>query len=88
MLMVNRRMRPAQLLALVRKLSRAQGLSVRELAGRGKGTHRLYAIDDVDGSEVARFGLTGHARDPSWTVMTQLEQGLTHLLGEKWTEAR
>jgi hypothetical protein len=86
--MVSRRMRPAQVLALVRKLSRAQGLSVRELAGRGKGSHRLYAVNDAEGIELVRFGLTGHARDLSWTVMTQLEEGLAHLYGEKWTETR
>jgi hypothetical protein len=86
--MVSRRMRPAQVLALVRKLSRARGFSVRELAGRGKDSHRLYAIDDAEGAELARFGLTGHPRDLSWTVMTHLEQDLAHLFGEKWTEAR
>jgi hypothetical protein len=81
-------MRPAQVLALVRRLSRARGLSVRELSGRGKGSHRLYAIEDAEGKELARFGLTGHARDLSWTVMAHLEQGLAHLFGDKWTETR
>jgi nitrogen fixation/metabolism regulation signal transduction histidine kinase len=32
--------------------------------------------------------LTGHARDLSWTVLEHLEDGLAHLLGEKWTEYR
>jgi len=88
MLMVNRRMRSAQMLALVRRLCRERGLAVRELPGRGKGSHRLYAIDDAEGAELARFGLTGHARDLSRTVMTHVEQGLAQLLGEKWTENR
>jgi hypothetical protein len=86
--MVNRRMRPAQLLALVRKLSRCRGLSVRELPGRGKGSHRLFVIDDAEGTELAKFGLTAHPRDLSWTVITHLDQSLSHLLGEKWTENR
>jgi hypothetical protein len=81
-------MRPAQMLALIRRHARAHGLTVRELAGRGKGSHRLYALEDATGSEVARFGLTGHARDLSWTVMEHLEDGLAHLFGQKWTESR
>jgi hypothetical protein len=72
---------------LVRRLSRARGLSVRELPGRGKGSHRLFAID-ARGAEVARFGVTGHARDLSWIVMTHIQDGLAHVLGDKWTENR
>jgi hypothetical protein len=81
-------MRPAQMLSLVRRHARARDLTVRELPGRGKGSHRLFAIEDAAGAEVARFGLTGHARDLSWTVLGQLEEGLEHLFGEKWTERR
>ena len=73
---------------MIRKLTRARGLTVRELERRGKGSHRLYAIDDADGTELARFGLTGHARDLSWSVITHLEDGLAPLFGEKWTENR
>jgi hypothetical protein len=86
MLMVTRRMRPGQVLTLIRKHARARGLVVRELPGRGKGSHRLYAIEDAAGTEAARFGLTGHPRDLSWIVLRQLEDGLAHLFGEKWTE--
>jgi hypothetical protein len=80
-------MRPAQLVALVRRLSRARGLSVRELPGRGKGSHRLFAID-ARGTEVARFGVTGHARDLSWIVMTHTEDGLAHGAGRQVDENR
>jgi hypothetical protein len=81
-------MRPTQVLSLVRRHARARDLTVRELPGRGKGSHRLYAIEDAAGTEVARFGLTGHARDLSWTVLGRLEEGLQHLFGENWTERR
>lgn len=81
-------MRSAQMRSLIRRHARAHDLTVRELPGRGKGSHRLYALEDASGSEVARFGLTGHARDRSWTVMEHLEDGLAHLFGAKWTEIR
>lgn len=84
--MVNRRMKPAQTLAMVRKLARERNLTVRELPGRGKGSHRIYVLADSSGSEVERFGLTGHARELSWTVLARLEERLAPLFGEKWTE--
>jgi hypothetical protein len=87
--MVNRRMKPAQVLTLIRKLARAKKLTVKELPGRGKGSHSIYALENSTGTEVARFGLTGHgSKDLSWTVMKALEGGLEHLFGEKWTEKR
>lgn len=76
------------MLSLIRRHARSHELTVRELPGRGKGSHRIYAIEDQAGIEVARFGLTGHSRDLSWTVMRQLEDGLAGLFGEKWTENR
>ena len=84
--MVNRKMKPAQALTLVRKLARQHGLTVRELPGRGKGSHLIYALVDSSGAEVARFGLTGHARELSWTVLARLEERLAPVFGEKWTE--
>ena len=42
---------------------------------------------DAEGNEVGRFGLTGHSRDLSWTVLESTEDSLAHLLGEKWTPA-
>ena len=71
---------------MVRKHARDRQLTVRELPGRGKGSHRIYALSDSAKAEVERFGLTGHARELSWTVLTRLEERLEPLFGEKWTE--
>lgn len=76
-------MKPAQTLAIVRKLARAHHLVVRQLPGRGKGSHQIYVLVDSSGAEIERFGLTGHPRELSWTVLTRLEERLTPLLGEK-----
>lgn len=79
-------MKPAQALAIVRKLARGHNLAVRQLPRRGKGSHEIYVLVDSSGSEVERFGLTGHARELSWTVLTRLEERLAPLFGEKWME--
>lgn len=79
-------MKPAQTLAIVRKLARSHSLAVRQLPGRGKGSHQLYVLVDSSGKEAARFGLTGHPRELSWTVLTRLEERLAALFGEKWME--
>jgi hypothetical protein len=79
-------MRPAEALILVRRIAREHELRVRELSGRGKGSHRIFALDDAAGKEVARFGLTGHRADLSWTVLRRLEERLAPWLGERWTE--
>jgi hypothetical protein len=71
---------------MVRRLARAHNLAVRQLPGRGKGSHQIYALVDSAGAEVERFGVTGHARELSWTVLTRLEERLTPLFGEKWME--
>lgn len=81
-------MKPTQTLQLVRRVARAHGLTVIELSGRGKVPHRIFALVDSAGVEVARFGLTDHPRELSWTVLRHLESGLTHLFGEKWMEDR
>lgn len=81
-------MKPAQALNLVRKAARRQGLIVEELSGRGKGSHRIYRLVDSEGVEVKRFGLTGHAKDLSWSVLCDLEDGLVPVFGEKWMEKR
>lgn len=86
--MVNRRMKPAQVLTLVRKLARRHDLTVEELPKRGKGSHRIFVLVDPEGNEVGRFGLTGHSRDLSWKVLESTEDSLAHLRGVKWTEAR
>lgn len=79
-------MKPAQAHAMVRKLARAHDLAVRQLPGRGKGSHQIYVLVDSSGIEVERFGLTGHPRELSWTVLTRLEERLAPLFGEKWME--
>jgi len=84
--MVNRRTKPAQTLQLVRRVARRHGLTVIELPGRGKGSHRIYILEDTDGNERGRFGLTDHGRELSWTVLRNLEDGLTGELGENWME--
>ena len=81
-------MKPAQVLTLVRKLARQHGLTVEELPKRGKGSHRIFVLADAEGNEVGRFGLTGHPRDLSRTVLESIEGSLAHLLGEMWTERR
>jgi len=86
--MVNRKMKPAQVLQLIRKLAREQDLALEELSGRGKGSHRIYTLTDSNGAEVARFGLTGHAREISWTVLREIEGGLADMFGENWMEKR
>jgi hypothetical protein len=73
-------------LSLIRKRGREHALTIRELPGRGKGSHRMFAIEDADGNEVARFGLTGHARDLSWTLLREIEDGLVRLFGEGWMD--
>ena len=79
-------MKPAQALTLVRRLARAHHRVVRQLPARGKGSHQIYVLVDSSGVEVGRFGLTGHRRELSWTVLTRLEERLAPLFGEKWME--
>lgn len=86
--MVNRTMRAAQVLTLIRKLARQHQLTVSKLQGRGKGSHQMFALLDASGTEVERFGLTDHPGDMSWTVTRRLEERLVPLFGEKWTEKR
>ncbi|MDN5750218.1 MAG: hypothetical protein L0H64_17185 [Pseudonocardia sp.] len=81
-------MRPAQALSLARKLAREHDLTVVELKGRGKGSHRIYALVDSTGSRVARFGVTDHPRDLSRDILQRLEYGLEPWFGKRWTEKR
>jgi hypothetical protein len=81
-------MKPAQAMQLVRRNAREHGFTVVELPGRGKGSHRLYVLVDSSGVQVARFGVTDHPRELSWTVLRALEEGLAPLFGEKWMEKR
>ena len=84
--MVNRRMSARQILALVRRVARQEELTLVELPGRGKDSHRLYRLVDAGGSEVVRFGVTDHPGDVSWLVLRRLEERLEPVFGEDWTE--
>jgi hypothetical protein len=84
--MVKRRMSARQILALVRRLARQKELTLVELRGRGKGSHRLYRLVDAGGSEVVRFSVTDHPGDVSWLVLRRLEERLAPVFGEDWTE--
>lgn len=75
-----------QALALVRSQARRHRLSVVEMVGRGKGSHRIYQVVGRDGAEVARFGLTDHPGDMSATLVRRLEERLEPWFGERWTE--
>ena len=82
--MVSRKMKPAAALALIRRRAREHGLAVKDLPGRGKGSHRMYVIEDSTGATVGNFGLTGHPKELTWTVLARLEERLAPLFGEKW----
>lgn len=85
--MTNRRLKPARMLSLIRRKAGQHGQRVEQLPGRGKGSHSFYVIiENSSDQEVARFSLTGHNRELSWTVMRHIEDGLAHLWGERWTE--
>ena len=71
---------------IVRRGARKHGYTIAELPGRGKGSHRQHAVLDATGGEVARFGLTDHPKELSWTVLRNLEESLSPLLGEHWLE--
>jgi hypothetical protein len=84
--MVNRKMRPAQALSLIRKLARQHRMTIEQLPGRGKGSHQIWMLVESDGREVARFGLTDHPQDLSWTILRRLEEHLAPTFGTKWME--
>jgi hypothetical protein len=85
---VSTRIRPAAALATIRRHAREKGFAVRELPRRGKGSHRIFVVVDSSGAELARFGLTGHRRELSWKVLTELEKALAPSFGEGWMEKR
>lgn len=84
--MVNKKLKAQAALRLARTAARGSGYSIHEIAGRGKGSHQLYAVLDSAGNEVGRFTLTNHPRELSWTVLRSLEDGLAHLFGDDWLE--
>lgn len=46
----------------------------------------MYAIVDRGGTELGRMALTNNSKDISWLVLRTTEDGLAHILGEKWME--
>jgi len=86
--MVNKRLRPTALLALVRRHARRHGHVVVEAPGRGKGSHRLYIVLDANKLEVGRFAVPDHPRELSWTVLRSIENALAHEFGERWMEEK
>jgi hypothetical protein len=79
-------MTAGQALSLIRKLARQHGYKVAQLPGRGKGSHSMHVLLDSAGNEVTRFGLTGHTKDMSWTMLRAIEDHLANQFGEKWME--
>lgn len=84
--MVNKRMKAQAALRLARQAARSKGYSISELPKRGKGSHRMFRVVAADGKELARFGLTDHSQDVSWSVLRNMEDGLAHLFGDTWME--
>ncbi|MBO0832251.1 MAG: hypothetical protein J2P29_09805 [Actinobacteria bacterium] len=82
--MVSRKMKSGAALSLIRRRAREHELKVRELPGRGKGSHRMFVIETSSGAKVGNFGLTGHPKELSWTVLKRLEERLAPLFGERW----
>jgi hypothetical protein len=44
----------------------------------------MYVIEDPSGARAGNFGLTGHPRELSWTVLERLKERLAPLFGERW----
>ncbi|MFC7342403.1 hypothetical protein [Saccharopolyspora griseoalba] len=86
--MLDERLRTRALLALLRRRAREHDLGVAELPGRGKGSHRIYALVDADGEEASRITLPDHRRELTWTVLRCVEAQLAPQLGDRWMEER
>jgi hypothetical protein len=84
--MVNGTRSAQQVLRAARKHARKLGLTVEQLPKRGKGSHTIWVVLDVDGNEVGRLGLTGHAGQQSQTVTRSNEEALEGLFGEGWLD--
>ena len=85
-LVVNRRTKYATTMQIVRRAARRHSMTIVEIPGRGKGSHRWHALVDLSGAEIVRFSLSDHPRELSWTVLRNLEERLAPHFGEKWME--
>lgn len=77
-------MRPAAALSLIRRRARERDLTIRELPERPRASHRMYVVEESSGARVGNFGLTGHPKELSWTVLERLAERLAPLFGEGW----
>lgn len=84
--MVNRRTKYATTMQIVRRTARRHSMTVVEIPGRGKGSHRWHALVDPSEAKLVRFALTDHPRALSWTALRNLEERLAPHFGEKWME--
>lgn len=84
--MVNGTRSAQQVLKAIRKNARRHGWTVEKLTKRGKGSHAIWVVLGVDGNELGRVGLTGHAGSMSQTVTRSSEQALLDLFGEGWLD--
>lgn len=84
--MVNRQLKPAELLAIIRRQARGRDLTVSAIKRRDKGSHQMYKIENADGAVVARFAITGHPRDISAGILNQVEMRLVPLFGTGWMD--
>lgn len=80
-------MKGPALLRLITRHARQHELWIEELPKRGKGSHRRFVVASHSGV-VARFGITGHGRELSWTVLRSTEETLAPLFGKEWMEER
>ena len=86
--MVNKRLKGPALLRLIARRARERGYEVQQLPKRGKGNHLRYVVVDHERRVQARFGITGHGEELSWTVLRTTEEALAPLFGPKWMEDR
>ena len=76
-----------------RRAGRAQGQSwaVRRITdargrARGKGSHVMWGVFDINDKELARGSVTNHPGTMSWTVTRNFESDFEQLLGEGWMD--
>lgn len=79
-------------LTLLRRATRAKGLTVEQVVNlatgkpRGKGSHEVWAVHDGRGTEIARRALAKHPGEMSWTVTRTFEEAFQQVLGEGWMD--
>ena len=86
--MVNRRLRSAAVLSLLREAARRHHYRVAVETGKGTGSHQLVTVVGEDGREVGRAALPGHVRALSWAALGSIEAAFAPSLGERWMEER